>query len=304
MAPRVRICEDEALPMKKPSRNPGSLRVGLVQSRAAVDVDLNLERAARGIREAANRGARIVCLQELFATRYFARSEDARFLETAESIPGRISRFLSSSAASIGVTLIGGSLYEKGRDGKRYNTALVFDPRGKRVGKYRKMHIPHDPNYYEQYYFARGNLGYVQVDASGVRIAPLICYDQWFPEAARANAVRGAQVLFYPTAIGWFKELRRDEPFSARRWEQAMCAHASMNGVFAVAVNRVGREDGLTFWGGSFIADPFGQVIARASGSRDEVLVADIDLGQIRESQQGWGFLANRRPDSYGDLVR
>ena len=135
-------------------------------------------------------------------------------------------------------------------------------------------------------------------------LAPLICYDQWFPEAARANAIRGAEVLFYPTAIGWFGELRREEPFSARRWEDAMRAHASMNGVFAVAVNRVGKEDGLKFWGGSFVADPFGQVIARASSTREEVLVVEIDLGRVRESRDGWGFLENRRPDTYRDLAR
>ena len=180
----------------------------------------------------------------------------------------------------------------------------MFDGHGTRIGESRKIHMPHDPHYYEQYYFAPGNLGYVQVATAKATIAPLICYDQWFPEAARANALRGAQVLFYPTAIGWFGDLRRQEPFSARRWEEAMRAHASLNGVFAVAVNRVGREDDLRFWGGSFVADPFGQVVARASAAREEVLVADLDLTRVRASQEGWGFLRNRRPDSYRDLTR
>jgi N-carbamoylputrescine amidase len=285
--------------MARGRRGRHELRVGLVQTRVGEDVARNLEQTDAAVADAARRGAEIVCLQELFATRYFAQIRHERFLDWAEPIPGRTSRFLSDCAARHRVTLVGGSLYERARGGRRYNTTLVFDAKGRRIGKYRKMHIPHDPNYYEQDYFAPGNLGYVQVKTPRAVIAPLICYDQWFPEAARMNVLRGAQVLFYPTAIGWFPEMQRDEPFSARRWERAMCAHASLNGVFAVAVNRVGREDGLRFWGGSFVADPFGEVVARASSSRPEVLVADLDLRKIRESQQGWGFLANRRPDSY-----
>jgi predicted amidohydrolase len=191
-----------------------------------------------------------------------------------------------------------------GRDGQRYNTTLIYDARGALIGKYRKVHIPHDPKYYEQYYFAPGNLGYIQVPVKRAVIAPLICYDQWFPEAARVHAMRGADVIFYPTAIGWFPALRREEPFAATRWEHAMRAHASMNGIFAVAVNRVGREGELRFWGGSFVADPFGEVIARASRTREEVVVANLDLRQIRTSQEGWGFLANRRPDTYRALSR
>jgi len=166
------------------------------------------------------------------------------------------------------------------------------------------MHIPHDPNYFEQYYFSEGDLGYVQVHAGSAVIAPLICYDQWYPEAARINTIQGAAIIFYPTAIGWFKELRRDEPFSAQRWEDAMRAHASLNGIFTAAVNRVGREGDLRFWGGSFVADPFGEVIARASRSKEEVLVARLDLSRIRASQEGWRFLHNRRPQTYTDLVR
>jgi len=280
------------------------VKVGLVQTAVSDDVDKNLEKTARYIKQAARKGAEIVCLQELFAYRYFAQVQDDRFLEIAEPIPGRLSQFLSECAATNRVQLIGGSIYEKGDDGKLYNTALIFDSRGELIGKYRKIHIPHDPNYYEQHYFSPGDLGYVQVDTGKAVVAPLICYDQWYPEAARVNAMHGAQIIFYPTAIGWFKELRRDEPFSARRWEHAMRAHASLNGIFVAAVNRVGREGDLRFWGGSFVADPFGEVIARASHSKEQVLVAGLDLNRISVSQEGWRFLHNRRPNSYTDLTR
>lgn len=280
------------------------IKIGLVQTKAEDNLEKNLDKTARFIKQAARRGAEIVCLQELFAYRYFAQFKDDRFFDLAEPAPGRLSQFLSDCASKNRIVLVGGSIYEKGGDGKFYNTALIFDAGGSRIGKYRKMHIPHDPNYYEQHYFSPGNLGYVQIPTGKTVIAPLICYDQWYPEAARANAIKGAQIIFYPTAIGWFKELRRDEPFSARRWENAMRAHASLNGVFVAAVNRVGREGGLRFWGGSFIADPFGEVVARASGSKEEVLVAGVNLNRIAVSQEGWRFLHNRRPQSYTDLVR
>jgi N-carbamoylputrescine amidase len=280
------------------------MKIALIQTRVSGNVDDNLRKTERLIKQGAENGAEIVCLQELFAHRYFAQTKDDRFFEIAEPVPGRTAEFLSGCASSNQVVLIGGSMYERAGDGKLYNTALIFDPRGKLAGKYRKMHIPHDPNYYEQHYFSPGDLGYVQVDTGAAVVAPLICYDQWYPEAARVNAIQGAQIIFYPTAIGWFKELRRDEPFSARRWEDAMRAHASLNGIFVAAVNRVGRESDLRFWGGSFIADPFGEVVARASRSKEEVLVANIDLDRIRASQEGWRFLNNRRPQSYTDLVR
>jgi N-carbamoylputrescine amidase len=281
-----------------------TVKIGLVQTKVGDDLGENLAKTASYIRQAARKGAEIVCLQELFAYRYFAQVRDDRFFELAETVPGRLAQFLSDCAASNRVVLVGGSIYEKGDDGRFYNTSLIFDSRGQLTGKYRKMHIPHDPNYYEQHYFSLGNLGYVQVDTGRTVIAPLICYDQWYPEAARVNAIRGAQVIFYPTAIGWFKELRRDEPFSAQRWEDAMRAHASLNGIFVAAVNRVGREGDLRFWGGSFVADPFGQVVARASRSKEQVLIARLDLERIGVSQEGWRFLHNRRPGSYADLTQ
>jgi predicted amidohydrolase len=280
------------------------VKLGLVQTSVGADLDQNLEKTARLIKQAVRKGAGIVCLQELFAYRYFAQVKDDRFFDLAERLPGRVSSFLSDCAKGNRIFLIGGSVYERGKDEKFYNTALVYNPNGALVGKYRKMHIPHDPNYYEQHYFHPGNLGYVQINAGTTVVAPLICYDQWYPEAARVNVIQGAQIIFYPTAIAWFKELRRDEPFSAKRWENAMRAHASLNGVFVAAVNRVGREGGLRFWGGSFVADPFGEVVARASQSKEAVLVVPVDLDKIRVSQEGWGFLHNRRPSSYTDLVR
>ena len=280
------------------------LKIGLVQNKVSENPEENLAKTARFIKQAARRGAEIVCLQELFAYRYFAQTKSERFFQFAESVPGRLSEFLSECAAVNRILLIGGSVYERGEEGKFYNTSLIYDSHGRLAGKYRKMHIPHDPNYFEQYYFSAGNLGYVQVNTGKTVIAPLICYDQWYPEAARVNTIQGAEVIFYPTAIGWFKELKRDEPFSARRWEDAMRAHASLNGIFVAAVNRVGREGDLRFWGGSFIADPFGEIVARASRSKEEVLVAGIDLKRIRESREGWRFLHNRRPQSYADLIR
>jgi len=280
------------------------LKIGLVQTKVSDNLSQNLEKTAQFIEAAARKGADIVCLQELFAQRYFAQIKNKKFLEIAEPIPGPLSRFLAETASANGITLVGGSIYEKGADGNCYNTSLVYNRHGDLLGKYRKMHIPHDPNYYEQYYFSPGNLGYLRVNIGKAVIAPLICYDQWYPEAARINAIQGAQVIFYPTAIGWFKELKRDEPFSARRWEAAMRAHASLNGIFVAAANRVGREGELNFWGGSFIADPFGEVVARASASKEEVLVASVDLSRIRVSQDGWRFLNNRRPQTYTDLTR
>jgi N-carbamoylputrescine amidase len=281
-----------------------SVKIGLVQTAVSDDVDANLDKTARFIKGAAKKGAEIVCLQELFASRYFAQTKSDRFFDIAEPVPGRLSRFLAECASLNRVLLVGGSIYEKSDDGKFYNTTLIYDAKGTLTGKYRKMHIPHDPKYYEQYYFSPGDLGYVRVNAGRTVIAPLICYDQWFPEAARINTIQGAQIIFYPTAIGWFKELKRDEPFSARRWEDAMRAHASLNGIFTAAVNRVGREGELSFWGGSFVADPFGEVVARASRSKEEILVASLDLRRIQASQEGWRFLHNRRPHSYSGLTK
>ena len=281
-----------------------NITIGLIQATVDDDIEINLKKTADLVAEAVEKNAKIVCLQELFATRYFAQTENEENFKLAEEIPGKTSTFLSGLAKQHGITLVGGSFYELGDDGNRYNTCLIFDENGEVVTKYRKVHVPHDPLYWEKFYFSPGNLGYVQARLPDITIAPLICYDQWFPEPARIHTIHGAQIIFYPTAIGWFSLMQRDEPWSADRWEHAMCAHASMNGIFVAAVNRTGVEDDLTFWGRSFIADPFGEIVARAPEAEETVLVADLDLNKIFQSQDGWLFLKNRRPDTYDDLVR
>ena len=280
------------------------VKIGLVQTKVSKDIVVNLDKTAKFIALAAEKGAKIVCLQELFATQYFAQNEDKKNFDLAEPIPGRTSLFLSEQAMKNSVYLVGGSFYEKSDDGKYFNTTLVYDPSGNQIAKYRKIHIPHDPNYFEQYYFSPGDLGYVNFTAEGLKAAPLICYDQWFPEPARLHALNGVQMIFYPTAIGWFAEMKKAEPFSAKRWENAMRGHASMNGIFTAGVNRVGKEGKMTFWGGSFIADPFGEVVAKASATKEEALVAEIDTSLIDVSQEGWGFLRNRKPKTYGSLTK
>ena len=277
------------------------LKIGLVQAKISDDAGRNLSKTARFVSRAAAKGAKIVCLQELFAMKYFCQDEKKEVFDLAEEIPGKLTKFLSETAKSNKITLVGGSIFEKERS-RYYNTSLIFDEKGKIISKYRKIHIPYDPKYYEQFYFSPGNLGYIQAETHEVKIAPLICYDQWYPEAARVNALKGAQIIFYPTAIGWAGDMKKTEPFSAERWQNAMCGHASLNGVYVAAVNRVGKEDAIDFWGGSFVADPFGEVVARASSTKEEVLVAEIDLGKIASSQEGSLFLKNRRPMRYRDL--
>jgi N-carbamoylputrescine amidase len=285
------------------SGNNNSLRIGLIQTKSCKTKEEIFKKTKKLAAKAASKGAKIACLQELFSSSYFAQTKDKANMKLSETIPGVTSDFLKGLAKECKITLVGGSIFEKD-GGKHYNTSLIIDKDGNIAAKYRKIHIPHDPKYYEQFYFSSGNLGYVQAKVSNVKIAPLICYDQWFPEAARANVLNGAQILFYPTAIGWSKEMSEYEPFSKNRWENAMCSHASLNGVYVACVNRVGKEDGLNFWGGSFVADPFGEVISRASEKDEEILVTDIGLSKIEESQQGWGFLRNRQVKSYGDLVK
>lgn len=279
-----------------------SIKIGLVQTKVSSQIEANLKKTAKYVQNAARKGAFIVCLQELFAMPYFPQKENKQLFGLAEKIPGKITNFLSKTAKDNKITLVGGSLFEKEEDGRYYNTSLIFNDEGDLKARYRKIHIPYDPNYYEQFYFSSGNLGYVQVEVNDVRIAPLICYDQWYPEAARVNALRGAQMIFYPTAIGWTSDMKENEPFSAERWENAMCGHASMNGIYVVAVNRVGKEGNIDFWGSSFVADPFGEVIKKASSTKEEALVVEIDLNKVASSQEGWGFLRNRKPMTYREL--
>jgi N-carbamoylputrescine amidase len=283
----------------------GVLKVGLVQMRCVPDDPAaNVARAIAGIEDAAARGAELVVTQELFRTPYFCQAEEQTRFDLAESVPGPTTEALAKVAAARGVTVVG-SLFERRAEGLYHNTSVVLDADGSLAGVYRKMHIPDDPLYYEKFYFTPGDLGFRAFDTRACRVGTLVCWDQWFPEAARLTAMAGAQVLVYPTAIGWETGVRPAwEAAEHDAWETAQRAHAIANGVFVVAVNRVGSEERLTFWGQSFVADPFGRVIARASSSAEETLVVDLDLSLIEEVRRGWPFLRDRRIDAYGDLLK
>ena len=285
------------------------------------DKQNNLNKALKKIKEAAIKKAQIVCLPELFNLQYFPQNESDENFKLAEEIPNKTTKALSEAAKENNVAVVGGSIFETQKTKRQknsplkeanffdknfftyYNTSVIFDSDGSILGKYRKIHIPYDTYFYEKRYFTAGNK-YEIFATSAAKISSLICYDQWFPEAARVCALKGAQIIFYPTAIGWFDELKKLEPFSQERWIRDQCSHASANGVYVAVSNRVGKEGKIDFWGNSFVADPFGNVIARASSTKGELLIADIDLGLIEKSQQGWGFLQNRRPETYLDLVK
>jgi N-carbamoylputrescine amidase len=282
-------------------------RVGLIQMACRRDPAENLAKAEWRIREAAGRGAQIVCVQELFRSEYFCREEDAALFDLAEPIPGPTSESFSRLAAELGIVIVG-SVFERRMAGVYHNTALVMDADGQLLGKYRKMHIPEDPLYFEKYYFTPGDLGFRCFDTRFARIAVLVCWDQWYPEAARLAALGGAQALFYPTAIGWHpseKAENGEAQFDA--WRTIQRSHAIANGLYVAAVNRVGYEGppehGLEFWGGSFVADPFGRVIASAGHSEEETLIAECDPRLIEETRRNWPFLRDRRIDAYSGLV-
>ncbi len=265
---------------------------------------LNLEKALARIEEAAGRGAQIVCLQELFRSRYPCQAEDVRFFDLAEPIPGPTSDALCALAASRKLAIVG-SIFERRTSGIYHNTAVVIDADGTIVGRYRKMHIPDDPRYYEKFYFTPGDLDFAAWPTAYATIGALVCWDQWFPEAARLAALSGAQILFYPTAIGWhLAETPEVRQRQYEAWETIQRAHAIANGIFVAVVNRVGVEEGLEFWGSAFVADPFGHVIARAGASAEETLIVECDLRQIEETRRNWPFLRDRRIDAYGDLTR
>lgn len=265
----------------------------------------NLRRATRMIEEAAGGGAQVVCLPELFATPYFPQYDtcEGREREKAynESIPGPTTEALSRVAARAGVVLIGGSVYERAGP-KLYNTSTVFDESGRMLGIYRKTHIPHDENFYEQSYFDRGNTGFQVFPTSYGRIGPMICYDQWYPEAARCNALLGAEMVFYPTAIGTVTGIEQTEGDWQQAWENVMRGHAIANGMVVAACNRAGTEDKMEFWGGSFVIDAFGKTLAR--GSKDEeIVLATVDLEHGENVRNGWRFFHNRRPECYCEIV-
>jgi N-carbamoylputrescine amidase len=285
-----------------------SVTVGLVQMRCTADAERNFDRAVELTREAAANGAQIVCLPELFRSLYFCQTEDHANFALAEPVPGPSTEALSRVAADLGVVIIA-SLFEKRAEGLYHNTAAVLDADGRYLGKYRKMHIPDDPLFYEKFYFAPGDLGFKVFDTRVAKPGVLVCWDQWYPEAARLTALRGAEVLFYPTAIGWHpSEKEQYGTQQHRSWELIQCSHAVANGCYVVAVNRIGHEGepggGIEFWGRSFVADPSGTVIARASVDREETLVVPLDLGRLDETRTHWPFLRDRRTDAYGEITR
>jgi N-carbamoylputrescine amidase len=276
--------------------------LGLIQMSCGEDAPANFNKAVQRIGAAARKGAQIICLQELFRSRYFCQREDARNFKLAETIPGPSTEALGSLAREKQVVIVA-SLFERRSAGIYHNTAVVIDADGTIAGKYRKMHIPDDPLYYEKFYFTPGDLGFPSFRTRYAKIAALICWDQWFPEAARLAALSGAEILFYPTAIGWIpKEPRASAQNQRAAWELIQRSHAVANGVFVASVNRVGREGKVKFWGGSFVAGPLGEIVARAGAERDEILIARCDLGAIEETRQSWPFLRDRRIDAYATL--
>ncbi len=300
MSKALRFAILPRMPKKKGSSN--STTVGLVQMSCEQKPETNLKKAIAGINEAAKRGAQIVCLQELFRSQYFCQVEDIELFKLAETIPGPSTEVLSKVARQKKVVLIA-SLFEKRAAGVYHNTAAIIDSSGKIAGKYRKMHIPDDPLYYEKFYFTPGDLGFKTHDTAHGKVGTLVCWDQWFPEAARLTALSGAQFLFYPTAIGWLPDEEHEMNLAQHSaWETIQRAHAIANGIYVVVVNRVGHEGKLTFWGQSFVADPFGRIIAKASPDKEEVLVVECDLNQIDITRQNWPFLRDRRIDAYDGL--
>ena len=277
------------------------VRIGLVQMSCSADREKNLKKAVSQIKLAAAEGARIVCLQELFRTQYFCRTENAQNFDLAEPIPGPSVRALSAVARQTKTVIIA-SLFEKRAKGIYHNTAVVIDADGKLSGKYRKMHIPDDPGFYEKFYFVPGDLGFQAFDTRWGRIGVLVCWDQWFPEAARLVSLQGADILFYPTAIGWKPQEPEETKSYHSSWETIQRSHAIANGVFVAAVNRVGQEGELKFWGSSFVADPFGSVIYRASNTREEIVLVDCDLSKVEKTRREWPFLRDRRIDAYQNI--
>ena len=306
------------------------LKVGLIQSESInknlnINNNLNLEKTIFKIQELAKAGAKIICTQELFCSNYFCQSHDSKNFELAEPIPGHTTEILCKLAKNLNVVIIA-SLFEKRLEGLYHNTAVIIDADGSLLGLYRKMHIPDDPDYYEKYYFAPGESGEsgdksdnkINNDKNGykvwetkyAKIGVLICWDQWFPEAARITALKGADIIFYPTAIGGqISELNSSYNFENvikqhEAWEILHRSHAIANGIFVCAVNRVGLENNINFWGQSFVCDPFGEILIKASDTKEENLICDIDLNLIRKTRNSWNFLRDRRVDSYKEILK
>ncbi len=283
-------------------------KIGLVQMSCSPDPDANLKKAITRIREAAREGAEIICLQELFRSQYFCREENAELFRLAESIPGPSTEALGAVARELQVSIVA-SLFERRAAGLYHNTAAILDADGTLIGMYRKMHIPDDPLYFEKFYFTPGDLGFQNFDTRFSRIGVLVCWDQWYPEGARIASLQGANVLFYPTAIGWHPS-EKDQYGEAQldAWRTIQRAHAIANGVFVAAVNRTGfegpAESGLEFWGNSFVADPFGRMLAQAPAAEESVLVTECDPKQMDEVRRNWPFLRDRRIDAYAPITQ
>ena len=291
-----------------------NFRIGLVQMSCSPDPAANLDKAADRVREAARQGANVVCLPELFTAQYFCQREDIALFDLAESIPGPSSARLAAVAREEHVVVVA-SLFERRAPGLYHNTAAILEADGSLAGLYRKMHIPDDPLYYEKFYFTPGDLGFRAFNTSAGNIGTLICWDQWFPEGARITTLQGANVLFFPTAIGWHPA-EKAEFGSAQydAWQTIQRSHAIANGVYVGAVNRVGHENGdirgnrvegagLEFWGGSFIADPFGRILAIAPHDREDILIGEVDLKALEDQRRNWPFLRDRRIDAYQPIV-
>ena len=282
-------------------------KIALVQMRCGPDPEKNFSRAREFVRDAAKKGATIVCLPELFRSQYFCQSEDHKHFELAEEVPGRSTSELEKLSKELGVVMVA-SLFEKRRAGVFHNTAAIIDADGKFLGKYRKMHIPDDPLYHEKFYFTPGDLGFQAWDTKQGKIGVCICWDQWYPEAARLTALRGAEIIFYPTAIGWHPSEKKE--FGAAQhnaWETIQRSHAIANGCYVAAANRVGHEapaggDGIEFWGQSFICGPDGEIIAKGSVDKEEIVVGEIDWHRVNEHRTHWPFLRDRRVDAYAGI--
>lgn len=287
------------------------LRVALAQHRCGPDPDDNLRRSLKAVAEAADQGADLVLLQELHRGRYFCQQEDTACFDQAEPVPGPTTEALGEAARQHGVVVVG-SVFERRAAGLYHNTAVVLDADGRLAGRYRKMHIPDDPGYYEKFYFTPGDLGFHPVQTRVGRLGVLVCWDQWFPEAARLMALAGAELLLYPTAIGWAAEDNPDEQQRQREaWMLAQRGHAVSNGLPVLACNRTGHEPdpanpraGVQFWGSSFVCGPQGELLGQAPTDEEALLVVDVDLGAVERVRRIWPFLRDRRVDAYGDLLK
>ena len=285
-------------------------RVGIVQMRMGEDPAQNMAHAQELVERAAGQGAEVVCLPELFRSRYFCQSEEARFFDLAEPIPGPSSEQLAALCARLGITLVA-SLFERRAPGLYHNTAIVVDGSSGMIGKYRKMHIPDDPRYYEKYYFTPGDLGFRSFATARGNLGVLVCWDQWYPEAARLTALKGAEILFYPTAIGWHPE-EKEKVGTAQHaaWETIQRSHAVANGCYVVAVNRIGFEPdptgdgGIEFWGQSFVTAPDGTILCRLPQDEEAIEIVELDLSRLETQRQGWPFLRDRRVDAYEAITR